>query len=410
MMKKLTQGQKQLLEKTYLSPSQAASFSSAQKLRAALISKKRPSKRGSSIRVPSLKQIQAWLLEKRPYTLHRPARKHYKMKKVIVSGVNHQLQMDLIDMQQWAAQNDSNRYILIAIDCFSRYAYSRPLRTKQGVHVVREVESILDEAEARIDKKIKQTQTDGGTEFFNKDVKALLEKRHVNLFETKSPTKAQMAERLIRTLRSRQERFNTFQGKRRWLESFPKFVSSYNKTVHSSLPKNMAPADVNLKNERKVWEHLYGEELLKKPKKKRKSLKNEKARPVKAAAPHFSVGDHVRLSKRKRTFEKAYYQNFTDEIFTIAHVSRNTTPPTYKVVDGDGQMLEGIFYREELTAVRFDESTDKKRGKVYAVESVLKEEVRKDGKKYIYVKWRGYPDSQNEWIRADQFTSIKKAS
>ena len=39
-------------------------------------------------------------------------------------------------------------------------------------------------------------------------------KTHFSLFKTSSPTKAQMVERLIRTLRSRQERFNTFKGAR----------------------------------------------------------------------------------------------------------------------------------------------------------------------------------------------------
>jgi hypothetical protein len=340
---RLSQGQRKLLEKAYLTPNHASSFSSASKLRAALLrSKNLQSKR---VRIPSLNQIQQWLFEKRPYTLHRPARKKYRMKKVIVSGVNVQLQMDLVDMQNTAAQNDSYRYILLAIDCFSRFGYARPLRTKQGQRVVEAVESVLDEAEARIDKKIKHIQTDGGTEFFNKDVRPLLVKRHVNLFETKSPTKAQMVERLIRTLRSRQERYNTFQGKRRWFESFFHFVKSYNKTVHSSLPKNMAPADVNLKNERRVWKHLYGEELMKLPNKKRR-------KPNKNGVPRFSVGDVVRLSKRKRTFEKAYYQNFTDELFEISHVSRNTFPPTYRVSDSKGELLEGVFYHEELTPVR----------------------------------------------------------
>ena len=96
----LTKGQRNLLEKTYLNPSQAASFSNAQSLRKNLQSQKRQIKRGQHVRVPSLKDIQLWLMEKRPYTTHRPLRKKYKMKKVIVGGVNIQLQMDLVDMQQ----------------------------------------------------------------------------------------------------------------------------------------------------------------------------------------------------------------------------------------------------------------------------------------------------------------------
>jgi transposase InsO family protein len=388
MMTSLSKGQKILLEKAYLNPAHPASFTSAEKLRANLILKKQSTKRGKKVRVPSISEIQQWLLHRRPYTVHKPARKRYKMKKVVVPGVNIQLQADLVDMQQWARSNDGFRYILLALDTFSRYAYCRPLKTKQGHVVVVSLEAILDEAENRIDRKIKKLQTDQGLEFYNKHVKEMLERRHVFLFSTKSPTKAQMVERLIRTLRSRQERFNTYRGSRRWLENFPVLVKSYNKTVHSALPKGMTPSDVNLKNERDIWMHLYGNEFFKKPKRvRRKELK---------------IGNLVRLSKRKQLFEKSFYQNFTDEIFSVAHVSRRTNPPTYRIKDLNDQLLEGIFYFEELALVEDDG--------VYAIEEILKEEIRKDGKKYILVKWRGYPSSENAWIRADSVASIKKAS
>ena len=120
------------------------------------------------------------------------------MKKVIVGGVNIQLQMDLVDMQQWSAENDGYRYILLTVDCFSRYAFSRPLQTKQGPVVALAIKEILDEAESRIDRKIKKIQADQGKEFYNKHVRELLETRYIQLFSTSSPTKAQMVERLIR--------------------------------------------------------------------------------------------------------------------------------------------------------------------------------------------------------------------
>ena len=82
------------------------------------------------------------------------------MKRVIVGGANMQLQMDLLDMQQWSAENDGYRYILLAIDCFSRYAYSWPLKTKQGPVVALAIKEI--EAKMCIDciklRKYKQTK------------------------------------------------------------------------------------------------------------------------------------------------------------------------------------------------------------------------------------------------------------
>ena len=128
----LTRGQRNLLEKLYFNPAQAGSFSSAQSLLKHLLSQKRPIKQGQQIKVPTVKDIQLWLMEKRAYMAHRPLHKKYPMKKVIVGGVNIQLQLDLVDMQQWSAENDGYRYILLTVDCFSRYAFSRPLKTKTG--------------------------------------------------------------------------------------------------------------------------------------------------------------------------------------------------------------------------------------------------------------------------------------
>ena len=252
-----TNKQKKILQ-VFFEPKQPGSFSNSVTLKKSLQASQHK-------RVPSLSQIKDFLATKRSYTVHRPARKKYPMKSVIVGGVGIQLQLDLIDMQQFAHENNNYRYILLAIDCFSRYAYARPLKTKRGGLVSEAMESILNEAEMRVGRNIEKIQTDDGLEFFNKTVKTMLANRNIHLFSTSSPTKAQMCERLVKTLRGRQERYNTYKGTRRWMESFFDFVKSYNKTPHTALPDNMAPADVNLQNEIKVWRHLYGKELLKTP-------------------------------------------------------------------------------------------------------------------------------------------------
>ena len=148
-----------MLEKAYFTPTHAGSFTSPHSLRTSLLLKKQKSKKGKPIRVPTSEQIRLWLQEKRPYTLHRPARKNYPMKQVIVGGVNIQLQADLVDMQQLASENDGFRFILLAIDCFSRFAYAQPLKTKQGNLVAEALDSIFNEAEGRIDRKIEKLQS-----------------------------------------------------------------------------------------------------------------------------------------------------------------------------------------------------------------------------------------------------------
>ena len=44
--------------------------------------------------------------------------------------------------------------------------------------------------------------------------------------------------------------------------------------------------------------------------------------------PKFKVGDHVRISKYKRIFAKAYTPNWSDEVFVIKRI-KNTVPWTY---------------------------------------------------------------------------------
>ena len=63
-------------------------------------------------------------------------------------------------------------------------------------------------------------------------------------------------------------------------------------------------------------------------------------------APAFAVGDRVRISKYKRkTFDKGYTPNWTEEVFTIDKIQM-THPITYKVRDGNGPFL---FYDNKLS-------------------------------------------------------------
>ena len=58
----------------------------------------------------------------------------------------------------------------------------------------------------------------------------------------------------------------------------------------------------------------------------------------------FSVGDRVRISRSRRTFEKGYLDNWTEEIFTIS--KRITKEHSiYKLTDDSGEILGGSFMK-----------------------------------------------------------------
>ena len=94
---------------------------------------------------------------------------------------------------------------------------------------------------------------------------------------------------------------------------------------------------------------------------------------IKDIKPKFSVGDKVRISKKKKTFEKGYTTRWTEEIFTIVEV-KCTSSVTYKIPDLNGEELTGTFYEPEL---------QKTSQKLFRIEKVIK-----IGKKNSLVKER----------------------
>ena len=149
-----------------------------------------------------------------------------------------------------------------------------------------------------------------------------------------------------------------------YIDVIDDMVNNYNSTRHSSI--KMTPAEASKKeNEPSVYINLYPPVV------------------IEPRAPKYSVGDRVRISKKKAFFEKGYTPRWTEEVFTISAI-QYTDPPTYKINDFNGEEIQGTFYEPEL---------QKTTQEVYRIERVIK----KRGNKY-FVKWLGYPASFNSWI------------
>ena len=62
----------------------------------------------------------------------------------------------------------------------------------------------------------------------------------------------------------------------------------------------------------------------------------------------FSVGDKVRISINKSLFTKGATANWSEEIFTIKRIRRDTNPVVYELEDLAGEEVKGGFYKEQL--------------------------------------------------------------
>ena len=318
------------------------------------------------------KKVNAWLKSQRTYTTHHPVRKRYPTRKYVTRGLDHQWQADLVEMRPYAKQNLGYHYLLTVIDMFSRYAWARPLKRKTPEEVMRAFSEIFE----KDGRQPRYLQTDEGTEFENRKVRAFLQSRGIEQFSVKSQFKAAMVERLNRTLKTKMWRVFTHRGNYQWLDILDDLVKAYNHSQHRTI--GCKPSEVNKSNEVKLWLHQYGK--VKKAKRKSK----------------FQVGERVRISKVKGLFEKGYLPNWSEEIFTVASINRKYHPMTYQLKDFRGEIIEGSFYDYELQAV--DDSDQ-----LYTVERIIRTRGKGKHKQYL-VKWLGYDETS--WINQSDFQQL----
>ncbi len=348
----------ELMKKAYYTPSNPGSLGGKKRLKDAVL-------KDSGVRL-SDKEVSEWLAGEDAYTLHKTAPIKYKRNRVVVYGIDTQFQADLVDMSAYAKDNDGHKYLLTCIDVFSKFSWVRVLKNKSGIEVTKAFQSILKEG--HVPQKL---QTDQGKEFFNKHFQDVMKKHDINHFATATDLKASVVERFNRTLKSRMWRFLTATNSRRYIDVLQDIIQGYNTSYHRSI--RMRPVDVDKVNEGQVFQNLYGD-----IKKQKKTVFN------------FKVGDVVRISKVRGPFAKGYEQNYTEEFFTVS-LCIPRQPPVYRLKDYDGDVIEGVFYEEELQKIIVSKN------KSFKVEKILGQ--KKQGKStLVLVKWLGWPSKFNSYI------------
>ena len=261
------------------------------------------------------------------YTLHKPARKIYPRRKVIIPFKDYQWVGDIMDMQKFSNENRGYRYVLILVDGLGKFLFNQPVKSKSAPTVLRGFQTVL----RRSKRKPTYLQFDMGREVKNKIFLSWLKKQGITMFHTYTHLKAILAERVLRTIRSRIERMFTYRGNHKYIDALQQLTSSYNGTYHSSI--KMKPSQVNRENENDVWLNLYEKSVT-------EAIEN-------IAKPQFALNDLVRISRFKAVFFKGYTKAWSDEIFKIIKIN-NTYPITYSLADMNGEGITGGFLEPEL--------------------------------------------------------------
>ena len=351
------------MKEVYYSPAHPSSFSGPQKIYAAV------KRRKKDVTKP---QIRQWLQRQETYGLTRPVRRKFPRNRVIVNGLDIQWDGDLIDMVSLAKFNDQYKYILLMIDIFSRYIWLEPLKTKKGEEVVEAMKKVFSQGRQPV-----RLRTDKGTEFTNQQVRRFLTSVNVDRFVSQNETKANYAERAIKTVKTKLTRYMMHRQTYRYIDILQEVSDSYNSSKHSSLGR--APKQVNVANEDQVRLDQY------------KIRQKRQRKPHKKRSLKYQIGDTVRISHARAIFDREYQQKWTGEVFRITARYMREGIPIYELEDWSGEEVKGMFYEEELQPTIVDEQTE------YKIEKVLRKRTRQR-KKEILVRWLHWPPKYDSWI------------
>ena len=169
------------------------------------------------------------------------------------------------------------------------------------------------------------------------------------MYSTNNEGKSVVAERFIKTLKSKIYKYMTSISKNVYIDKLDDIVNECNNTYHTTI--KMKPIDVK--------DNTYIN-----------TDKDTNDKDLKS-----KVGDRVRISKYKNIFAKGYTPNWSEEVFVIKKV-KNTVPWTYVINDLNGEEIMGTFFEKELQKTNQEE---------LRIEKVTK---RKRDK--MYVKWKWY--------------------
>ena len=99
--------------------------------------------------------------------LHKPAIKKFEKRKVYSQFKDNIWGVDLADMQSLSRTDKGIKYLLCAIDLYSKYAFVIPLKDKKGISIVNAFNKIIKKS----NRKPNKIWVDQGSEFYNNNFK-----------------------------------------------------------------------------------------------------------------------------------------------------------------------------------------------------------------------------------------------
>ena len=229
-----------------------------------------------------------------------------------------------IGSQSYGPENNrGHRYVLVIIDNFSKFGWTKPLKNKNAQTIKNSLESIL------ISSKRKPNLLEGDRDrgFYNSIFQDFLNKNNIKLYSRNSSYGAVFAKRFNRIIRDLLKRpvFEKRDGN--WIDILPTITKQYNNRIHSST--KLTPIQASLKkNEGYVYKNLLDKRIKIRPK--------------------FQLNELVRVADLKKTFSKGDTTNWSYKLYKITELIIDTIP-SYRLDNLPERYNETLLKKTKLT-------------------------------------------------------------
>ena len=280
--------------------------------------------------IPSFSsKIAEFLKQNETHSLHRRiVRRRYPTRRIITHYPFQIFMADLIEYTQpgYRHANGGYKYILLVIDCFSKYVWTVPMKKKDKQSSAEAMDKIL----SNLDNHPNTIITDEGLEFYNNAINQIYEKYGILHYSIKTARKASIAERAIQTIKNRYEKYFYKNKTKEWIDVLPEMTRNYNQTPHRSI--GLAPSSVTFHNREAVFKRQFPKIDLHK-------------------TPRLKKGDIVRLLEKKKLFDKGYKRSWSKELYTIESSHQKSGIVWYHLKDQNGKVSTKTRYYWELNKV-----------------------------------------------------------
>ena len=146
-------------------------------------------------------------------------------------------------MQSLSKANKCIKYLLCAIDLYSKYAFVIPLKYKKEISVTHGFNKMIKQS----NRKPNKIWVDQGGEFYNNVFKKWLSGNDIIMYSTFNEAKSVVVEIFIRALKNKLYKHMTATGKNVYYDVLDEVVNEYNNTKHNTIKMKPKMSDIIIK-------------------------------------------------------------------------------------------------------------------------------------------------------------------